>query len=63
MVLSTILLVVAAVLLFIASFSGWYGVPANQPARPFYSRVNFIALGLFFWVLSILLGGAHLAVR
>lgn len=42
---STILLIIALICFFLAAI----GVPA--------SRINLIGLGLFFWVLSILIGG------
>lgn len=48
---SIVLLVAALICFFIGAISS-----GNPP----WSRVNFIALGLFFWVLSILIGGVHL---
>lgn len=56
---SLFLLVLADVLCLIGSFSGWNTV---QPGTvvPFYHRVNFIALALFFYFLSMLVGHAGL---
>jgi hypothetical protein len=48
--IGTILLVFAFVLFALAAF--W------NPAPP---RVNLIAAGLAFWVLSLLLGGLHIS--
>lgn len=52
--ITTILLVVALICFFLGA------IPLPNPG---WARVNYIALGLFFWVLSVLIGGAHLVVR
>ena len=56
---SLFLLVLAAVLFLIGSFSGYYvsTVPAGTVV-PFYHRVNYISLGLFCYILSMLVGHA-----
>lgn len=56
---SLFLLVLAAVIFLIGSFSGWNTV-APGTVTPFYHRVNFISLGLFFYILSMLIGHAGL---
>jgi hypothetical protein len=55
--LDTILLVFAFVLFAIAAFV----YPAAAPSPWGWGR--FIAAGLAFWVLSIILGGVHLLPR
>lgn len=55
--LTTILLVFAFVLFAIAAFV----YPDAPPSRWGWGR--FVAAGLAFWVLSILLGGLHVGLR
>jgi hypothetical protein len=55
MMIGTVLLVVAMVMFLLGAISP---VVTNPPAV--YSRVNFISLGLFFWVLAELIGHSGL---
>jgi hypothetical protein len=60
MTVALFLLVLAAVLFLIGAFVPYYRTGPGV-AGPFYTRINLISLGLFFYVAAQLVG--HLASR